>query len=135
MRDPYIDFDYYDKEFEGESVKDSDFSKLSKRASDVVDQLTGYKIAKSGLNSYDQFIQGLVKQATAAQVEYYQLEGIETDSTGQTESNGGFSIGKFSVSGGSTSTSRQSARVAPNAIAYLEATGLTKRNGVRIGAI
>ncbi|MFS7237468.1 hypothetical protein [Carnobacterium divergens] len=77
MRDPYIDFDYYDKEYEGESVKDSDFSKLSKRASDVVDQLTGYKIAKSGLDSYDQFIQGLIKKEQLLKLNIINLKGLK----------------------------------------------------------
>lgn len=133
-KEPYIDEDYYKKEFEGETVESADFPRLSKRASDVVDQLTGYEIAEKGLDSYEQFIQGLVKRATAAQVEYYQIEGIEIDATGQSESDG-FSLSKFSVNSSSSQTSRQTKRVAPNTLSYLEATGLVKRKRVRLSVI
>lgn len=133
-KEPYIDEDYYKKEFEGETVETADFPRFSKRASDVVDQLTGYEIAEKGLDSYEQFIKGLVKRATAAQVEYYQIEGIEIDTTGQSE-NDGFSLSKLSVSSNSSQTSRQSKRVAPNTLSYLEATGLVKRKRVRLSVI
>lgn len=134
MRESYIDESYYKNEFEGETVESADFPRFSKRASDVVDQLTGYEIAKKDLDSYEQFIQGLVKRATAAQVEYYQIEGIEIDTTGQSESDG-FSLSKFSVNSNSSQTSRQSKRVAPNTLSYLEATGLVKRKRVRLSVI
>lgn len=132
--EPYIDEDYYKNKFEGESVETADFPRFSKRASDVVDQLTSFEIAKKGLDSYDKFIQSLIKQATAAQVEYYQIEGIEIDTTGQAESDG-FSLSKFSVSSNSTQNNRQSKRVSPSTLAYIEPTGLLKRTGVRIGVI
>lgn len=136
MRNPYIDESYYKDEYEGEPVDHADFSKFAKRASDVVDQLTEFEIYKNGLESYDQFVQGLVKRATAAQVEYYQLEGgIAVDVTGQTESSGNFSLSKFSVNDSSSETSKQANRVAPNLVSYLDATGLLKRKGVRLSVI
>lgn len=134
-RDPYIDQEYYKKEYEGEEVADADFSKYSKRASDVIDQLTSYQIPAIGLDKFSELVQELVMKATAAQVEYYQLEGFEVDATGQTESASSVGLGKFNYSTGNNSTSRQSQRIAPNTISYLEGTGLIKKNGVRMRVI
>lgn len=134
-RDPYINQEYYKKEYEGEEVADADFPKYAKRASDIIDQLTSYQIPAIGLDKFSELVQELVMKAAAAQVEYYQLEGLEVDVTGQTEGASSVSLGKFNYSTGNNSTSRQSQRVAPNAISYLEGTGLIKKNGVSMRVI
>lgn len=136
MGDSYIDEEFYNEVFGGESVPEDKFPRYSKRATDVIDQLTDYQIKKIGLDNFSDLVQELIKKATAAQVEYYQLEGIEVDSTGNTESGAGFSLGKFSYSSsGGSSSNRQSNRVSSNALGYLEHTGLIRKNGVRISAI
>lgn len=134
-REPYINQEYYTNEFEGEEVVETDFPRFSKRASDVIDQLTSYQIPVIGLDKFSELVQELVKKATAAQVEYYQLEGLEVDATGQTESASSVGLGKFNYSTGNTSNSRQSQRVAPNVLGYLDGTGLLKKNGVKMRVI
>ena len=132
----YVDATYYKDEYEGESVETKDFNRFAKRASEIVDQLTGYVIRKSenGLTDFDEFIQTQVKKATCAKIEYYQLEGTESAVTGPSESGGSFSLSKFSQSS-QASTNRQAQRVSPAVLTYLEPTGLIKRKGVRLSVI
>ena len=103
----------------------------------MVDVLTEYLIPKIGLDNLAEHSQELIKKATCAQIEYYQLEGFESDTTGSSRSSGNVSIGSFSYgSGRSTAdTNRQRNRVAPSCLTYLEGTGLLRKRGVRIGFI
>lgn len=116
----YIDEDYYKDDYKGEDAGDN-LEKYIERASDIIDQLTGYKI--DDLEDYPKFIKDLVKKATAAQVEMYAVKGGYT----QAETGGTFdsvTIGKFSYSSGDKSKSSESSRFSPAAIGYLQATGL-----------
>lgn len=121
---PYIDKKYYDDEFNGESVEDvTEFDRLAKRASEVVDQLTMYKVAMNGLESLNDFQQEQVKKATAAQVEFYsQMGGSAEVDAGDDYSN--FVIGSFQYSKGGASKNKQADRVSPAAISHLKQTGL-----------
>lgn len=130
----YVDEAFYDDEFMGEHVESKDFPRFAKRASDVIDALTGWQILKIGLDKFTEDVQILIKKACCAQIEYYQLEGIGLDATGNTESSGSVSISGFSYSGLS-SEGRQSSRAAPSCLTYLEGTGLLRKKGVRIGII
>ncbi|WP_285012008.1 hypothetical protein [Lactococcus formosensis] len=132
--EPYVDEAFYNDEFMGEHVESKDFTRFAKRASDVIDALTGWQILKIGLDKFTEDVQILIKKACCAQIEYYQLEGIELDATGNTESSGSVSISGFSYSGRS-SEGRQNSRAAPSCLTYLEGTGLLRKKGVRIGII
>ena len=68
----YIDVEYYNNTYKGVDAGD-DLDRYIERASDLVDQVTGYKIAD--LSALHPRIQELVKKATAAQVEFYVLNG------------------------------------------------------------
>lgn len=123
----YIDKQYYDDEFQGESIEDdAEFNRVAKRASEIIDQLTMYKLAINGLESLTDFQQEQVKKATAAQVEFYQLKGgyAEVES-GEDFSN--FSIGSFTYSKGGASDNKQADRISPSTMTYLEPTGLLYR--------
>lgn len=135
MSEPYVDEVFYKDDYEGIPVDDKDFSRLSKRASDIIDSLTDYQVPKIGLDKFSEHVQLLIKKACCAQIEYYQLEGIDLDATGNTLSGQSVSIGGFSYSGSDQSTSRQANRVAPGCLSYLEGTGLLKKRRVRIGVI
>ncbi|MGG4039900.1 hypothetical protein [Heyndrickxia ginsengihumi] len=122
----YIDVDYYNNTYKGEPEDDKDLlSRYIERASDIIDQLTGYKL-KMGMdfNSLDPFIQNQVKKAVSAQVEYFILNGGDAlSATGQAFPNA--SLGKFSYGGVMPSNlTRREQRYTPAAIEYLEPTGL-----------
>ena len=97
--------------------------------------MTEYQVPKIGLDKFSEHVQLLVKKACCAQIEYYQVEGIDLDVTGNTLSGQSASIGGFSYSGATTSTSKQANRVAPSCLSYLEGTGLLRKRSVRLGVI
>src|SRR5690554_6099584 len=73
----YIDKTYYDETYKGVPIDDADtFSRLSERASDIIDQITGYKI--KDINDLTAFQQSQVKKATAAQTEFLAISGSES---------------------------------------------------------
>ncbi|MGX6993943.1 hypothetical protein CBF34_07070 [Vagococcus penaei] len=129
---PYIDLEYYEKDYIGEPVEKAEFPRFSKRASEAVDQMTGYQIVKIGIDNLADHSKELIKKATAAQVEYLQLNGVEVDSNGQESS---VSIGGFSYSSGTNTTNRQAGRFSPAAIGFLSGTGLVRKNGVGMRVI
>ena len=137
MSDPYVEVEYYKDEYEGITVAETDFPRFAKRASDVVNILTEYLIVKIGMDNLADHVQELIKKATCAQIEYYQLEGYDSDVTGNSRSSENVSIGSFSYGGGSgqTNANRQKNRVSPSCLAYLEVTGLLRKRGVHIGVI
>lgn len=137
MTQPYVKEEYYNDEFEGTPVDADKFSRFSKRASELIDALTEYQIPKIGMDKFSEQVKELIKKACCAQIEYYQVEGVNVDVTGMPKSAMSYSIGDFSrsASGGGASTSRQAARVAPSCLMYLEGTGLLRKRSVRIGVI
>lgn len=129
----YIDAEYYVNVYKGVDVGE-DFERYAERASDLIDQVTGYKIVD--LAVLHPRIQELVKKATAAQVEFYVLNGGPEGVDGSTD--GSFSqvsIGAFQYQSGRINqqipAGKQEHRVAPAALAYLEPTGLLYQ-GVRV---
>lgn len=136
MTRSYVDEKYYEDDFEGTPVENDKFSRFSKRATEIVDALTEYQILKIGLDKFSEDVQELIKKACCAQIEYYQVEGIDVDVTGTPKSSLSYSIGDYSRSAtGGGSTSRQSGRVAPSCLMFLEGTGLLRKRSVRIGVI
>lgn len=114
----YIDKNFYDTTYIGESVAEADFSKLEQRASHIIDTLTFNRIADiTALATYQQ---DMVKMAVASQVEYLQING---GASILNESKGGrATLGKYSE-GDATSASD----ISPVAISYLSPTGLMYR--------
>lgn len=130
---PYIDKKFYDDVFKG--IATNDFDQFVERASDVIDQVTDYQIEDIGLEQFSELVVGLIKKATAAQVEYYQLEGLDVDATGSGSDVKSVSVGKFSYTGSQGDQSKQASRVGPNVLAYLDGTHLVKKNEVRMRVI
>ncbi|MGM0215064.1 hypothetical protein [Enterococcus sp. AZ109] len=135
MKEPYVDEDYYKTEYEGAVVGDTDFPRFAKRASELIDALTDYQIPKIGLDKFSDQVQELIKKACCAQIEYYQVEGIEVNVTGLPASAQSETIGDYSYSSSNGYSSRQAGRVAPSCLAFLEGTGLLRKRSVRIGVI
>lgn len=122
---PYIDKQYYDDDYKGSSVDEETFLRLAERASEIVDEITDYKL-KIGV-SFDKlnaFFKEQVKKATAAQVEYMLLQG-EGVEHGESDVSS-VTIGKFNYSEGQNPTrlTRAQLRSSPAVIGYLKPTGL-----------
>jgi len=129
----YVDKDYYDNVYLGATIVDADeFERLAKRASEVVDQLTHYRI--KNLDDLVEPIRERVKQAVCAQIEFYVLNG-GYEATMQQSDLQSVSIGSFSYAqSGSTSESLTNAPIGKNVLGYLSQTGLLYSGiGVRHG--
>lgn len=119
----YIDIEYYRIEYMGTEIDDNQqLERYIKRASDIIDQVTHYKI--KDFDELHPFIQKQVKKATAAQVEFFELEGgVEIATIGDTLNN--VSAGKFSYGKGNVQNAPHNSKiVSPAVINYLRATGL-----------
>ena len=132
---PIVDEDYYNNIYKGVRVE-SDLSALLERASDIVRQNCTYVI--DDIEKLPSFMRENLKKAVCAQAEFMEINGeLESFSGGNFSSGAGFSIGKFSMSGGNSSGSvggvsgKISGRNSPDMLAYLEAAGLLYRGGFR----
>lgn len=124
---PYIDFDYYTNTYLGSPVDEDSFPRLAQRASEVVDSVTQYRI--KDIDKLPTFVQDQVKKATAAQVEFYQVNGGYESLIEEDFSN--VRLGNFNYGGNSTAPSpKQSDDCSRKVFDFLEPTGLLYR-GVR----
>lgn len=131
----YIDKDYYDNEYEGNPLTDDEFSKFNKRSQDIIDSLTSYQIPQIGFDNLKTNVQELIKKAVCAQIEYFKVEGIESNISGVSSSSQSVSISGFSYSSSQPSSSRQTNRVSPGTLMYLEGTCLLVKKEVKISVI
>lgn len=136
----YIDADYYIKDYQGETPVDPEsLPKLIKRASEVIDQITGYKLKISGdFEDLYPFIKHNVELATAKQVEYFIVNGgyelfVQKDDVQSAN------VGSFSYSIGNRSSTGKaeqdkSLNVPSSVYAILAPTGLLNSGiGVKHG--
>ncbi|MCT8138640.1 hypothetical protein H1D32_13350 [Anaerobacillus sp. CMMVII] len=129
----YIDNEYYRSEYMGVEIDDNNqLLRYIKRASDIIDQVTNYKI--KDFNELHPFIQEQVKKATAAQVEFFELEGgPEMATIGNTLNN--VSLGKFSYGKGTVPSNNQNSNIiSTTVINYLKPTGLLYSGVATVGA-
>lgn len=120
----YVDREYYDNDYLGIPIDDADeFKRSSKRATEIVDGLTNYRIKE--LESMPEFIQTQVKKAACAQIEHYEVNG-GYESMKEMEGLGNVSLGPFSYGSGSSNTQSDSStnEISAKAIDYLRPTGL-----------
>lgn len=118
-----VDESYYRDVYKGAGVYD-DLGVLLDRASDIVQQHTLYRL--DNIDSLPSFMQENVKKAVCVQAEFIdQNGGLDGLTSGGVTS---FSIGKFSMSAGTSGDSRSPA-VSPLMLSYLEAAGLLYRGG------
>lgn len=120
-----VDFTYFTNDYLGVGVAEADFPRIEMRAEEAVDNLT--RGALENFNSMPSAVQGLVKKAICAQVEYYGAYSTEVGFKAEDE---GFTVGKVSVSGSSESGDGFGSKkfYSPRAISFLERAGLLGRN-------
>ncbi|MHB1152093.1 MAG: head-tail connector protein [Eubacteriales bacterium] len=116
----YVDKTYYDNDYIGIGTETADFPRYEARAREIIDQITRNRIVENGLASYSASVQTAIKKAVCAQIDYYVLNGIDAASSGLSAES--FTVGKVSVSG--AKVSGKISMVSPQAIAFLEPTGL-----------
>ena len=123
---PYVDYSYYTEIYKGKSVDEADFPSLESRASEIIDDLTMYKVAQRDLGSYDAFVQEQFKKAVCAQIDYIDsVGGIDVLDEDPFQSVG---LGKFSYSKAQTSRSgTSSSNISNRAKSLLRPTGLLYR--------
>ncbi|PWN00716.1 MAG: hypothetical protein DBX37_00485 [Massilioclostridium sp.] len=128
----YISFEEYTKMY-GDSISMEDFPVCAEVASNLIDNITQYRIVQGGgFSTLSQFLQCMIQKATAAQVFYFSQIGLETVLTGQTGQS--FTVGKVSVSGGALSNATANSEqlmISPLAKTLLEQTPLMER-GVHV---
>lgn len=126
----YVTQDYYNSAYQGESVETTDFPSLLQRASEIVEEMTMYRLTSVTFAAMPAALQEKVKMAVCAQIEYLDANGGSDMDNGvdmQSAALGKFSYSKASGAG-SNSSSGQSV-YAPRARRILMPTGLLYRGG------
>lgn len=115
---------FYYNEFLGEQIDEENFMRLFLRAEETLQALTLGRL----YNVCDAFMDH-VKRALCAQIEYLHMMGVESATVGTTD--GSFTTGHVSVSGGSSGGGELSASTAcARAKMHLFPTGLLFRGCV-----
>ena len=125
---PYVTQNYYYDAFHGEPVNESDFPSLLERASELVEEMTMYRISSHRMETYGCEIQERIKKAVCAQIEYLDANGgsdMDNGADFQSAVLGKFNFSKASGASGSTEQSIY----APRALRLLAPTGLLYRGG------
>lgn len=111
-------------------IEETEFNKLTKKASDVLDSVTRFFYKKNVLEKDVNFRKEQFKKAVAAQVEYFHDMGA-TNSHGMNEAST-VTIGRTTMGGNSQQSTQQNSLVSKDAYFYLKDTGLLYRGiGVR----
>ena len=112
-----VTFDFFANTYCGDpAVTEAAFPRLEARAEDAVNSLIRFRAVPPQLEV-------LYQKAICAQIDYYAIYGIEAASAGLMENS--FTVGKVSVTGGGASArSGGASMISPQAVAYLEQTGL-----------
>ena len=112
-----VDYEYYTSTYIGDpAVTEAAFPRLEARAEDAVNTLIRFRAVPAQWEKQYQ-------KAICAQIDDYAIYGIEAASAGLMENS--FTVGKVSVTGGGAAArSGGASMIAPQAVAYLEQTGL-----------
>ena len=112
-----VSYEFFKATYVGDpSVTDTDFPRLEARAEDAVNALIRFRAVPA------QF-EALYQKDICAPIDYYAIYGIEAASAGLMDNS--FTVGKVSVTGGGASArSGGASMISPQAVAYLEQTGL-----------
>lgn len=125
---PYVDEEYYESTFNGESVDFSDFPSLCERAGEIIEEMTMYRVTPVTFLAMSGDTQERIKKAVCAQIEYLDANGgSDMDNGADLQSAG---LGKFNYSraSGQDGSSFQSL-YSPRAQRLLFPTGLLYRGG------
>ena len=118
-----VDFTFYSSVYGGTDADAQTFPALCARASDVIGAMTHWA-DETQIMALPAPIPTLYKKAVCAQVDFFALNG--TDSVNDSGNSGGFTVGKVTIQGKTSSCTAGAMKesVSPMAIAYLEQTGL-----------
>lgn len=119
---PYVDATYYTGTYKGESVNEADFSTFEMRSSEMIDEITSYRMDPDSLLLEPEDIKTRFKNAVCAQIEYISENGGSEVYTSDNIQSAG--LGKFNYS---SSGSAGSKAIAPMVCTYLNPTGLLYR--------
>lgn len=129
---PYdVTQDFYNTEFAGEPVPETDFPSLCARAAEIVEDMTMYRLNEDTFPTFPAIVQTRIKKAICAQVEYLDANGGSEVDTGTELSSA--ALGKFSYSAGAAAGtgSASGSSYAPRAMRILAPTGMLYRGGGR----
>lgn len=121
---------YYTNTYIGGAIAETDFARFEARAEDIIAQVTRNKVTEQNIDTFPAAVQTAYKKAICAQMEYYNLNGIDVALSGTSAAS--FTVGKVSVKDGEKATGRAS-MLCPSSAAYLEQTGLMSRSVGVIG--
>lgn len=124
----YVDETYYKETYKGETVDSADFPPLCRRAEEIIEEMTVYRVSSMTFPALPDDVRECVKMAVCAQIEYLDANGgsdMDNGSDLQSAGLGKFNYTKASGTGGSTKQSIY----APRAVRLLTPTGLMYRGG------
>ncbi len=124
---PYVTEDYYWK-FGGEPVYSADFPSLCRRAGEIIEEMTLYRVSEDRLEQFPEAIQKRIQDAVCAEIEYLDANGVSDLDNGadfQSAALGKFSYTRGAGASGGTAQSLYS----PRARRILYPTGLLYRGG------
>lgn len=123
----YVTEEYYTKEYLGEPVDIADFPSLEKRASELVESMTMYRVTPITILAMPEDTKSRVMDAICAQIEYLEANGgSDLDNGTDLQS---AALGKFNYSMASSGGSTKQSLYAPRAMRLLAPTGLLYRGG------
>lgn len=123
---PYVTEEYY-KEFGGEPVDSTDFPSLCRRAGEIIEEMTRYRL-QGNLDLFPDALKKRVQDAVCAQIEYLDANGggdLDNGADFQSAALGKFNYSRAAGASGSTNQSIYS----PRAQRILAPTGLLYRGG------
>ena len=110
----YVDEVYYNDSFSGEPVDTTDFPSLCRRAEEIIEEMTLYRVTPVTFPAMPEDMQTRIKDAVCAQIEYLDANGGADLDMG--DGLAGASLGKFSYTGASSgSGSTVQSIIAPRA--------------------
>lgn len=124
----YVDETYYKETYKGETVDSADFPSLCRRAEEIIEEMTVYRVSSMTFPALPDDVRERVNMAVCAQIEYLDANGgsdMDNGSDLQSAGLGKFNYTKASGTGGSTKQSIY----APRAVRLLTPTGLMYRGG------
>lgn len=120
-------YEYYMIDYCGEPIAEAVFPRYAARAEEAIFVIT----RGADFCALPDAIKDIYRKAVCAQIEYYALQGIGVATEGG-ESGGSYTIGKITVSGGTSGSARKGSpaylAIAPKARDLLEMTGLLGRH-------
>lgn len=124
----YVTQHYYDNTFHGESVSKADFPALSDRASEIIEEMTVYRLNPTTFEAMPEDVRDKIMKAVCAQIEYLDANGGSDMDNGADLQSAGLGKFNYSVASGASGSTQQSI-YAPRAQRILAPTGLLYRGG------